>query len=183
MEEKLTLSLGKHRCLNENFNNFPKKILIIREIFSVSDVAFELLKALLLVCDINEDDIILKLFTTIDDIIMVNHAYPIYFKDLSLFSIKKLFNTDIYFLREIGFNIICPFGVYNIKIQSLDFGFNFSFLLLKNKVKFEIKSVYVQRLSPNTAFGYNALMPNLGTRNIITGISLPNDVITGTNNT
>jgi hypothetical protein len=176
MEEKLLLTLvDNRRLLNENFDNFPIKMLIIREIFDISDISNELLRILLFVCGIDEDDIILKLYTSIDNTYIINDQFfgLVYFKDLDLKSITCLCKIDVYFLQEIGFNIKYHFDEYNIKIKIIDPEFskeNYSFqLLLKNKVKFGLITI---RLQNQRAYGYQTLIGGaVGVSNVAVGVS------------
>jgi hypothetical protein len=177
MEEKLLLTLvDNRRLLNENFDNFSIKMLIIREIFDISDISNELLQMLLLVCGIDEDGIILKLFTSIDDIYIITNQLwlsDVKFRRLDLNSIKNLCKIDVYFLRGVGFNIIHNSIEFNIKIKITNplFFLESTFLsLLKNKVTFELITTWLPKGSGE--FGRQVLINNVtGTNGTAIGYS------------
>jgi|SRR5579862_9706139 len=183
MEEKLLLTLAKRRCYNGYIDNFPIKILIIREIFHISDISNELLRILLLVCGVNEDDIILKLFTFIDNTyITCNQGWffsnGVYFRDLDLKSVKDLCKVNVYFLQELGFNFTYSYVEYNAKIDMYDFDFspeNSFLFLLKNKIKFKLVISHLSSGSNGVAYGHYALQNNtVGINNTAFGYNILN---------
>ena len=165
MNNGFTLKLDKRREINENFDSFTEKMFLIFECFKINaDISFELSKTLLLVCGINEDDIILKLFIPINNMPINDDERVFYIKtikDLSIESIKILYNKDIYFLLYHGFNVdIIYSGKYNLKlndvnINNVDVPFSY---LLKNKMNIIFNITCIIKKFDTIAHGGGAVL-------------------------
>ena len=177
MNEELTLKLDKRREINENFDSFAEKMFLIFECFKINaDISFELAKTLLLICGINEDDIILKLFIPINNMPINNNEHGFYIKtikDLSIESIKILYNKDIYFLLYHGFNVdIIYSGKYNLKLNDVSINnVDVPFLyILKNKTTIIFNITCIFLYSGSVAIGMNAIYnTTTGTHNVAIG--------------